>query len=163
MADPVGLASLGLDGVKGAFKHRKQIRTRQRDINALSIALDQAHITLTTLNESPELSAAHEAILAPLIDEGVLFLNTVATRKPYHSAMRKYLQPERDSTEAQRLLAAFNAAPGQIKLLSIETKLRQSETQLQANNIPETLKEFGVQQQTILRMSRIVFLSNLFF
>ncbi|KZV81809.1 hypothetical protein EXIGLDRAFT_730546 [Exidia glandulosa HHB12029] len=163
MADPVGLASLGVGGIKKVLRHGTKVRARRRDIGALSLALDKAHALLTTSHhDAPETYRIHEEVLAPLINEVVLFLDSVSARERYQSVLGKYVRPGHDSVSARRLLAALEASPAHIKSRLIDEKL--SLTQLRVDTIPEVLAEASEKQREALHnLLRGIILWNSFF
>ncbi|KZV97707.1 hypothetical protein EXIGLDRAFT_832720 [Exidia glandulosa HHB12029] len=162
MADPMGLADLGLRGLGKVFKHGSSIRERHRDLKTLGVALEKAHDALITAKSSADLSVAHEEILEPLINETILFFETVDSRKRVKSFAANYVQPGRDSVDARRLLEALKAAPEQIQA---KTQIRQVLlTQAHLQELPQVLKNMCEKQhRDFSQMTGVILLCNLFF
>ncbi|KZV81805.1 hypothetical protein EXIGLDRAFT_703279 [Exidia glandulosa HHB12029] len=121
------------------MQHGSTICERHKDIDALAAALDRAHDALISAKASAEEYQAHEDILAPLIEETVLFFDAVSTRKRFKSFSGRYIQPGRDSVAARRLLEALKAAPVQIQARILERRLVLSQMHIQT--IPQVLND----------------------
>ncbi|KZV89284.1 hypothetical protein EXIGLDRAFT_751254 [Exidia glandulosa HHB12029] len=116
MADPVGLVSLGVGGIRGLLGHREAVRRRRRAIKTLATEVDAAYTALVLAQHRGDTRIIYDEVLAPLIEEGVVFLEGVRTRKHSANLQKRWIRPHTDSQTAQALVKRFQTAASEIEL-----------------------------------------------
>ncbi|KZV89282.1 hypothetical protein EXIGLDRAFT_838635 [Exidia glandulosa HHB12029] len=130
MADPVGLVSLGADGVRRLLDHRAAIRARKRAIESLAEELDAAHSRLLSVERDDIASTAYKDVISPLIDESVTFLERIRSRKDAAQIKKSYFLPRGDAETATALVKRFQSAQSEVELRCMALNIQRSKEQI---------------------------------